>query len=83
MNLYSIETIHLKTLKEKKKMEQTYLYNYNNQKKKKSPNEKFESEKWRRCTITGQFGFIGLKQQRSYKKRGRQINVKDKSGIKM
>ena len=54
MNLYSIESIHLKTLKKilKKKKKGTNVLVQLQQPKKKSPKEKFESEKWRRCTVT-------------------------------
>ena len=56
MNLYSIESIHLKTSKGKKEKKLTNVPAQLQQPKKISLDEK-----WRRCTVTGQFGFIGLK----------------------
>ena len=71
MNLYSIESIHLKTSKGKKEKKLTNVPAQLQQPKKISLDEK-----WRRCTVIGQFGFIGLKKQRSYEERGRQKEYK-------
>ena len=63
MNLFSIESIHLKTLKEKKNKkknnkEQTYLYNYNNLKK-KVPMRNLRVRSGEDALLLGSLGLLG------------------------
>ena len=85
MNLYSIESIHLKTLKKikkKKKKEQTYLYNYNNPKK-KVPRRNLRVRSGEDALLLGSLGLLGWKRKEVTKKEEGKQNIKDKSGIKM
>ena len=72
MNLYSIESIHLKTLKEKKNKkknnkEQTYLYNYNNLKK-KVPMRNLRVRSGEDALLLGSLGLLGWRSKEVTKK---------------
>ena len=79
MNLYSIESIHLKTSKEKRKKEMNKrTYTTTTTKKNKVSVRSGED-----ALLLGSLGLLGWRSKEVMKKEEDKKNIKDKSGIKM
>ena len=79
MNLYSIESIHLKTSKEKRKKEMNKrTYTTTTTKKNKVSVRSGEG-----ALLLGSLGLLGWRSKEVTKKEEGKKNIKDKSGVKI